>query len=143
VAAVALGDQDPPCQIVFGGDRKLTGGELVPVAPPGSRAIVRTTHIGELRTKKMRARRFRGERSHGMLCSLDELGWIQGGPDEVAILRDLAPGESLDDLPNDLRPNVVEGWTRAMLWEQARLAEKIARTELTDTFDPIAEAVRT
>jgi len=38
-----------------------------------------------------------------MLCSLDELGWTVEGPDEVAILRWLAPGDSLDGIPTTLR----------------------------------------
>jgi hypothetical protein len=42
-----------------------------------------------------------------MLCSLDELGWLRNGPDEVAVLRDLALGQSLDDLPAERRPAVV------------------------------------
>jgi hypothetical protein len=61
-----------------------------------------------------------------MLCSLDELGWIRGGPDEVAVLCDLAPGDSLDDLPVHRRAAVVVGWERAKLMEkeaQERVAE--------------------
>jgi hypothetical protein len=33
-----------------------------------------------------------------MLCSLNELGWALDGPDEVATLRNVAPGEPLDGL---------------------------------------------
>src|SRR6266536_1090853 len=105
LADVDLGD-DRLHQIVFGGDLKLGGGELVAVAPPGSRATVRRHGVAP-RRKKMRARRYRGERSHGMLCSLDELGWVRGGPNEVAILYDVVPGQSLDDLPVHRRPEVV------------------------------------
>jgi hypothetical protein len=31
-----------------------------------------------------------------MLCSLAELGWSPDAPDEVALLRNVTPGESLD-----------------------------------------------
>lgn len=106
-----------PFQIVFGGCLQLQGGELVAVAPPGSRVLVGAPD-GETRRRKMRARRYRGERSHGMLCSLDELGWIRGGPDEVAVLCDLTPGDSLDALPALRRPEVVVGWERAKSMEK-------------------------
>lgn len=76
-------------QIVFGGRRNLEAGDLVPVAPPGSRCSVKG---------KMRRRRYRGEPSHGMLCSLDELGWIAAGPDVVAKLKNVLVGDSLDEL---------------------------------------------
>jgi len=121
-------------QIVFGGDLKLGGGELVAVVPPGSRATVHRPNVGS-RHKKMRARRYRGERSHGMLCSLDELGWVCGGPNEVAILCDVVPGQSLDDLPVHRRPEVVVGW------ERARLMEKRARSALTEAFNPAVEVL--
>ncbi len=98
LADVDMRDDCCPHQIVFGGKRELSGGELVAVAPPGSRAIVELPGGGEQR-KKMRVRSYRGERSHGMLCSLDELGWTRLGLIEVAVLRDLAPGQSLDDIP--------------------------------------------
>lgn len=79
-------------QIVFGGELMLKPGDLVPAAPPGSR-------LGE--RKKMRSRTYRGKRSHGMLCSTDELGWTVGGTDCVAVLRKesgFAVGTSLDDV---------------------------------------------
>lgn len=115
LADVVLDDGNP-FQIVFGGDLRLSGGELVPVAPPGTWTFV--WRPGGARQKKMRARRYRGERSHGMLCSLDELGWIRGGPNEVAILCDVLPGQSLDDLPVHRRPEIVVGWERAKLMEK-------------------------
>jgi hypothetical protein len=62
----------------------------------------------------MRARNYRGERSHGMLCSLNELGWARGGPNEVAVLRDLRPGFVLDELDPELRPAVVKKWDKAI-----------------------------
>jgi tRNA-binding EMAP/Myf-like protein len=128
LADVDLGMDTPPLQIVFGGDLKLRGGELVPVAPPGSFALQ-----GFGRRKKMRTRRFRGERSHGMLCSLDELGWMRNGPNEVAVLCDLTPGQSLDGLPRWRWPEVVVGW------ERATLMAKRARTDLMDRFNPVVE----
>jgi tRNA-binding EMAP/Myf-like protein len=93
-------------QIVFGGKYKLRAGELVPAAPPGARAQVRPSDPP--RIKKMRVRTYRGERSHGMLCSLDELGWTLGGPDEVAVLRGLEPGDCLHSLSVDQRAGHVE-----------------------------------
>lgn len=63
-------------------------GDMVPLAPPGALLPGR---------KKMRRRRYRGQASHGMFCSLSELGWDPNGPDEVVLLRgDLEPGQSLD-----------------------------------------------
>lgn len=70
--------------IVFGGTYRVRPGDNVPVAPPGARLSS---------GKKMRTRSYRGRRSEGMLCSLDELGWAVGGPDAVAILPpDMDPG---------------------------------------------------
>jgi tRNA-binding EMAP/Myf-like protein len=72
--------------IVHGGTRQLQPGDLVPVAPPGARLST---------GKRMRTRRYRGQRSEGMLCSLDELGWTVNGPDAVATLWGLTPGHPL------------------------------------------------
>lgn len=135
LAHVDLSNDAGPLQIVFGGERELRGGELVAVAPPGSFAIVQTPGVWK-RRKKMRVRRYRGERSHGMLCSLDELGWIRQGPNEVAVLCDLPLGQSLDNLPVKRRPLVVVDWERAKLME---LTRKRTRTALTNLFDPMAE----
>jgi hypothetical protein len=110
LAEVCLGDCADQLQIVFGGDRKLSGGELVPVAPPGSLTLDESQ-----RRRKMRARNYRGQRSQGMLCSLDELGWLRHGPNEVAVLCGLAPGYRLDDLETVRRPEVVEDWEQAVL----------------------------
>jgi phenylalanyl-tRNA synthetase beta chain len=104
LATVDIGDQE--LRIVFGGKHKVEAGNLVPVAPPGVRVQVRPSDPP--RTKKMRARTYRGERSHGMLCSLDELGWFVGGPDEVAVLRGLEPGDCLHSLAVDERARHVE-----------------------------------
>ena len=77
-------------QIVWGGLPILEEGNLVPVARPGAR----------LPGGKMRRRRYRGEVSEGMLCSLAELGWDPEVTDRVAVLKNsigLRPGEPLDD----------------------------------------------
>ncbi|HEY0454719.1 hypothetical protein [Actinophytocola sp.] len=107
LAHIDLGDGNAPAQIVFGGQYVLGRDELVPVAPPGARVVDRAGD-GTLRTRKIRRRRFRGERSHGMLCSFDELGWSEhGGQDEVAILRAVTPGQNLDDLSVEERRELV------------------------------------
>jgi tRNA-binding EMAP/Myf-like protein len=125
LADVTLSSDTPPRQIVFGGDRRLTEGELVPVAPPGARVLDSRHDVG-VRHKKVRARRYRGEWSHGMLCSLDELGWIRGGPNEVAVLRDLTPGQSLDNLPRRRRAKVVARWRRAKMTARAKKIRSFA-----------------
>lgn len=107
LATVDLGD-GLPVQIVFGGKYRVRPGELVPVAPPGALVMaVARDGLAISRTKKMRCRRYRGERSHGMLCSLEELGWVVGGPDEVAILRHVSPGDRLDDLPAERQAEIM------------------------------------
>ncbi len=98
LALVDLG-HGKKAQIVFGGLDVVTEGCVVPVAPPGARL----PGIGKLRT-----RQFRGERSHGMFCSLTELGWATECPDEVALLSsDIPAGESLDDLDDTRRREIV------------------------------------
>lgn len=74
-------------RVVHGGTRRLLPGDLVAYAPVGARL---STGRG------MRTRSYRGVRSEGMLCSLNELGWTHDGPDEVAVLHDLTPGHPLD-----------------------------------------------
>lgn len=125
LADVDLGTGAGPVQIVFGGDYKLTAGDLVPVAPPGSRAIVRRSD-GTDHLRKIRVRRYRGERSHGMLCSLDELGWTRGGPNEVARLCDVVPGQRLDDLPVRRRAEVAIDWELAMMLEKEAARTHVA-----------------
>jgi len=81
-------------QIVWGGLAVVEEGSLVPVAPPGA----------WLPGGKMRRRRYRGEISEGMLCSLAELGWNPLVTDRVALLDEsagLCPGDSLDDRDGD------------------------------------------
>jgi tRNA-binding EMAP/Myf-like protein len=138
LADVDLGNV-PLVQIVFGGGRPLVRNDLVPVAPPGSRAIVQYSD-GLTRPKKMRTRTYRGERSHGMLCSLNELGWVHDGPNEVARLCDVTPGESLDELPVHRRAQV------ALDWEEANLMQKRAEENQKSTIqlawlnlDPVRE----
>lgn len=139
LADVDLGDGAPPVQIVFGGGRPLTANDLVPVAPPGSRVLVQGLD-GLTRTKKMRARRYRGERSHGMLCSLNELGWIHDGPNDVARLCGIQPGASLDDLAAHLRPSVALDWEAAKLLEKQAEANKNTTTQLAWLrLDPVLE----
>jgi tRNA-binding EMAP/Myf-like protein len=106
LAMVRPGPDQSDVQIVFGGTRELHAGDLVPMALPGTRVTV----LGRDTPKKMRARSYRGERSHGMLCSLRELGWVPAGLDEVAVLHDLAPGEPLDAIPEDARRRHVTNW---------------------------------
>jgi len=86
VVTVDVGDRK--LTVVHGGTRPLHPGQLVPVAPPG--AVVQRpdgTH------RRMRTRSYRGQRSEGMLCSSDELGWTQGGPDAVHVLDRGEPGQ--------------------------------------------------
>jgi tRNA-binding EMAP/Myf-like protein len=92
VATVYLGPDKPPAEIVFGGKDVVEVGHLVPVAPPGSwvpgPAGVRRKPV------KMRHRRYRGQNSQGMLCSLIELGWAKDR-DQVALLQNMKPGDPL------------------------------------------------
>lgn len=107
LARVDLGDGGWPVQIVFGGAYRVRPGEVVPVAPPGLRSVALDSDARVRKAKKMRKRSYRGQPSHGMFCSLDELGWYRGGPDEVAILRNLKPGTPLDTIPSCERANYV------------------------------------
>jgi tRNA-binding EMAP/Myf-like protein len=91
-----------PVQIVFGGQYQVRQRDLVPVAPPGAR-VTMLNGLEVPRIRKMRNRKYRGQTSHGMLCSLDELGWTFDGPDEVAVLRGLEPGDSLDGILPECR----------------------------------------
>jgi phenylalanyl-tRNA synthetase beta chain len=90
-----------PVQIVFGGNDNIRPGHLVPVAPPGSRVPIQP--------HRMRRERFRGAVSHGMLCSLVDLGWATSAPDEVTVLRDVSVGDGLDRLNGDRREAIVMG----------------------------------
>lgn len=112
LADVRVDDCQNVVQIVFGGVRMLVPGDLVPVALPGRRVNVQGTD----KPKKMRNRSYRGERSHGMLCSLKELGWVDACIDEVAVLRNLRPGQCLDDIDKLDRRDYVENWTDTELF---------------------------
>jgi tRNA-binding EMAP/Myf-like protein len=93
LADLDIGQSYQP-QVVWGGVPIVYEGDLVPVAPPGSR----------IPQAKMRRRRYRGEVSEGMLCSLAELGWDLSVTDRVALLdpyAGLEPGESLDSRESD------------------------------------------
>jgi tRNA-binding EMAP/Myf-like protein len=131
LAWVDVGDGDP-VQIVFGGKHMVERGDLVPVAPPGVRAVVLDNLDGK-RRRTMRRRRYRGQPSHGMFCSLAELGWYMGGPDEVAILQYLPVGFRLDDVPANRRPNVVKRplsfhcWETSDTFEMKDLADHVRR----------------
>jgi tRNA-binding EMAP/Myf-like protein len=90
-------------QIVWGGIPIVTAGSLVPVAQPG-------TWLPPTEDKpspyKIRRRRYAGEISEGMLCSLAELGWDPSVTDWVALLNpsaNLHAGEPLEDRCNDWR----------------------------------------
>jgi len=94
LAEVDIGTDHQP-QIVWGGVDVVTEGSLVPVAQPG-------TWLPATKDKpnpyKIRRRRYRGEISEGMLCSLAELGWDSSVTDRVALLdasAGLRIGESL------------------------------------------------
>jgi len=90
IARVDLGD-GALRQIVYGGSRVLCPGDLVPVAPPGSKL---PSGI------KMRQRNYRGIPSYGMLCSFQEMSGVPvNGPDEVHVLPSgLRPGQPIEDV---------------------------------------------
>ena len=107
LADVDIGVDYQP-QIVWGGVPIVEAGNLVPVAPPG--AWLPATKVRP-RPYKIRRRRYRGEVSQGMLCSLAELGWDLSVTDWVAILDGsigLRPGESLDKHSDDWKPLVLK-----------------------------------
>jgi len=85
-------------QIVWGGVPIVKAGSLVPVAQPGAWL---PPMKGKPKAYKIRRRRYAGEISEGMLCSLAELGWDPSVTDWVALLdasADLYVGQSLDGL---------------------------------------------
>jgi tRNA-binding EMAP/Myf-like protein len=100
LADVDTGAEYQP-QIVWGGVPVVKVGSLVPVAQPGAWLPATVDIPGSY---KIRRRRYRGEISDGMLCSLAELGWDLSVTDRVALLDDsagLRVGESLDDRDGD------------------------------------------
>lgn len=82
LSTVDIGQGGKP-QIVWGGVQIVEEGSLVPVAQPG-------TWLPPTKNKpnkyKIRRRRYAGEISEGMLCSLAELGWEPDITDWVALL---------------------------------------------------------
>jgi tRNA-binding EMAP/Myf-like protein len=106
LADVGVG-RDYQLQIVWGGVPVVKAGSLVPVAPPG--AWLPDPRMGR-QAYKMRRRRYRGEISEGMLCSLAELGWDPTVTDRVALLNRYAglPGESLDNRARDWQSIVTQ-----------------------------------
>jgi tRNA-binding EMAP/Myf-like protein len=90
-------DTEYSLQIVWGGVPIVVEDSLVAVAPPGAWLPATKDKPGPY---KIRRRRYRGEISEGMLCSLAELGWDSSVMDRVALLDrsvGLRVGESLDD----------------------------------------------
>lgn len=79
--------------IVWGGLPIVKPGCLVPVALPGARLE---------NGKKVRARNWRDARSEGMLLSPAEAGWNPNVTDQVALLFDGKPGQSLDGTMVDI-----------------------------------------
>ncbi len=102
-------------QIVFGGPDLVIAGDFVPVALPGALLPGR---------KKLRRSTFRGESSYGMLCSAAELGWVDNGPDEVALLKPegLEPGTSLEHAEWSSIRTELDTWRleKRTLWEEMR-----------------------
>jgi tRNA-binding EMAP/Myf-like protein len=135
LAYVRTSRHEEPVQIVFGGTRHLEPGDLVAVAPPG----VRITLRGLRKPKRIRARNYRGKRSNGMLCSLNELGWAVGGPDEVAVFHDLIPGFKLDEVPFERRSKVVVRWDQVI--DQVDTITIAAVAPTTDDVDVAADPV--
>lgn len=87
--------------IVWGGIPVVKAGSLVPVAQPGTWL---PPAKGKPNPYKIRRRRYAGEISEGMLCSLAELGWDSSVTDWVALLdtsAGLHAGQPLDDRYND------------------------------------------
>lgn len=128
-----LGDDQWPDQIVFGGEYKVQPEDLVAVAKPGVLTYV-SNEDGWSRPKRMRKRNFRGQPSHGMFCSLDELKWFTGGPDEVAVLHGLRPGFPLDRVPPHRRARYVVRPHSLSNWGQ------FGRTDAT-TVSPVREPI--
>jgi phenylalanyl-tRNA synthetase beta chain len=87
---------DDLLQIVWGGAQIVQEGDFVPVAQPGTRLPATKDKPNPY---KIRRRRYRGEISESMLCSLAELGWDSSVTDRVALLDGslgLQVGESLE-----------------------------------------------
>ena len=123
LADIVLAENGSPVQIVFGGERAVKEGEFVPFAPPGAKVTVYDEVKRTASVKRIRARNYRGQRSYGMLCSSDELGWTSDGPDEVAVLRNVRLGQRLDDVPDAQIHRMVREWDRARKFARTRTAQ--------------------
>lgn len=102
LSTVDIGTGHKP-QIVWGGIPIVKAGNLVPVARPGAWLPPTRSKPGRY---KIRRRRYAGEISEGMLCSLAELGWDCSVTDWVALLdtsAGLYEGQSLEERSHDWR----------------------------------------
>jgi tRNA-binding EMAP/Myf-like protein len=116
-------------RVVYGGTRRLTVGDVVPVALPGTKL----TAASGLRLPPLRIRNFRGVRSEAMLCSSDELGWTVGGLDEVLLLGDEHPvGESV-------RGTAAFHWLYGAGREQAKPFRRLYLNEPVGVFEAFDE----
>ncbi|MFA4873051.1 MAG: hypothetical protein WC659_03895 [Patescibacteria group bacterium] len=89
IARVNVGEET--LQIIFGGPNIGKVGDKVAVALPGTM----TDH------GKLKPQHFRQEASEAMICSAVELGFVEGGPDEILILsHDSKPGASISKPEN-------------------------------------------
>jgi tRNA-binding EMAP/Myf-like protein len=127
LSTVDIGTDCKP-QIVWGGMPIVRTGCLVPVAQPG--AWLPPT-LKKPEWYKIRRRRYAGEISDGMLCSLAELGWDPSVTDWVALLdtsADLRVGRPLEVKAP------VEDWQAIALRIDACKAYKLAASEFEDSL---------
>ena len=127
LSAVDIGTDCKP-QIVWGGMPIVRTGCLVPVAQPGAWLPPTLKKPGWY---KIRRRRYAGEISDGMLCSLAELGWDPSVTDWVALLdtsADLRVGRPLEVKAP------VEDWQRIALRIDACEAYKLAASAFEDSL---------
>jgi phenylalanyl-tRNA synthetase beta chain len=106
-------------QIVWGGMPIVKAGSLVPVAQPGTWL---PPTKGKPNRYKIRRRRYAGEISDGMLCSLAELDWDPAVTDWVALLNPSAglyAGQPLE--------NRYDDWQAIALQIDAFGANRLAR----------------
>lgn len=138
LARVDIGADYQP-RIVWGGVPVVTEGSLVPVAQPGTWLPATKDKPGPY---KIRRRRYRGEVSEGMLCSLAELGWDSSVTDRVALLKDsagLRVGESLNNRFVDWARIAVLSRTTRMC--RSRTTQSVAN-HLTEPISPRQTSVQ-